>query len=91
MSTRLTPYDPQCEQKLSCLVSFITVWRGLPHSSVQVVEWQSGRTDHVCVKMQQLSLSFSLSLSFPPPSLSLPLPLKQTAVALFVLYLKVVG
>lgn len=90
VSTRLTPYDLQCEQKLLLLVSFITVWRSLPHSSVQVAEWQSGRTDHVCVKTQQLSLSFSLFLSLvrslTPSSL-----FKQTAVALFVLYLKVVG
>lgn len=66
VSTRLTPYDPQCEQKLSCLVSFITVRHSLPDSSVQVVEWQSGRTDHVCVKMQQLFFYFH-SPSLPPP------------------------
>lgn len=93
VSTRLTPYDPQCEQKLFCLVSFITVWRSLPHSSVQVAEWQSGRTDHVCVKMQQLSLSFSLFLSLIClPLFALAFPVQtDRCVSVFGHYLKVVG
>lgn len=91
MSTRLTPYGHQREQKWSCLVSFITVWCSLPHSSVQVVEWQSGRTDYVCVKMQQLSLSYFFSFSLPPSFPPSPLPsvqpslFKQAAVALNIL------
>lgn len=82
VSTRLTPYDPQCEQKLFCLVSFITVWRSLPHSSVQVAEWQSGRTDHVCVKMQQLSLFFSLSFSHLPPSFCSRVPCSDRSLCI---------
>lgn len=88
MTTCLASYEQQHEQKLSCLVSFITVWHSLPHSSVQVVEWQSGRTDHVCVKMQQLSLPLSLFLYFLCflHSLCAPSPFKQDAVALCTLF-----
>lgn len=68
---RLTPFDPQYEQKLPCLVSFISVAQSptLLGPGGGMAEWENRPC--LCEDATTISLFFFLSHALPP---SIPPP-----------------